>query len=92
METSFISTAIVLLFITFIMYRIGLIRLAQTTSDRLITQADQGLEIWSITNDEKRSKQYGKLETKLKDTSTNRSSASAVRAQLAKLEAKVKAS
>ena len=84
METS-ISTIIVMVVIIFLIYQSGLMRLAQNSSDRIISTADEGLEQWHYDLQIKRARKYKKLEAKIDKDSM--SSASVIKKMLKELEA-----
>ena len=81
------ETAIIVVAIVFMAYRMGVIKLAQSSSDRIISQADNALELWELDGAVKRTKKYGKLQSQLADTSVRRSSADEIRKMLKELEA-----
>jgi len=80
--TSALGLIVLVSAVLFLLYRTGVIKLAQTTSDSAIAQAAKSMELWELDSDEARSRKYGKLIAKLEDKNIHRSSASVVRARL----------
>lgn len=84
----FLGTIAILLTILFVMYRTGIIRLAQTASDRAVVVTDSATQVWELSSLESHSRKLGKIKKKLNDDNIDRSSASEIRAALNKLEVK----
>lgn len=85
MEAS-LGTIALLIVVVFIIYRTGLMELTQTASRRAVSVTDSATEVWELSSLESHSKKLGKIHAKLNDTSVNRSSAAAIRADLANLK------
>ncbi|MCF6331043.1 MAG: hypothetical protein L3I99_05790 [Sulfurimonas sp.] len=69
-----ISTVIIALILLFVIYRIGLIRLAQVATDKSITVAESKLQLWEVGSSEINTRKYGKISDKLDDKNITRSS------------------
>jgi len=85
MEAS-IGTALVLGVIVFLIYRSGTMELTQTMTRSAVKVTDSATSVWEDKALEKHSRDFGKVKTKLEDTSIVRSSHEEVRDIFKKLK------
>ena len=80
-----IGTLLILAVLVFIIYRTGLMRLTQTASERAIAVTDSATQVWELSSLEQHSRKLGKIHKKLSDDTVDRSSATQIKHELAKL-------
>jgi hypothetical protein len=81
----FISTIVIVLVGLFLLYKTGVMKLIQTSTDAAVRQSGKGLEEWELGNEEARSASYGKMLVRMQDKTIVRSSAEQIRDELEKL-------